>query len=85
MLPPESAWLHELHRSSVAQFRSFPRQSPAGVQLFSLFKANPALLDLVATIHGQRARLAAHLARRSILLDSVLSPHFYLPLPSANS
>ncbi|HTR85587.1 MAG TPA: bifunctional [glutamine synthetase] adenylyltransferase/[glutamine synthetase]-adenylyl-L-tyrosine phosphorylase [Reyranella sp.] len=55
---------------------------PAGVQLFSLFKANPALLELVATIMGSAPRLAAHLARRTQLLDAVLSPAFYDPLPS---
>jgi glutamate-ammonia-ligase adenylyltransferase len=56
---------------------------PAGVQLFSLFKSNPALLELVATIMGSAPGPAAHLARRALLLDSVLSPDFYNPLPSA--
>ncbi|MBX9944310.1 MAG: bifunctional [glutamine synthetase] adenylyltransferase/[glutamine synthetase]-adenylyl-L-tyrosine phosphorylase [Reyranella sp.] len=56
---------------------------PAGVQLFSLFKSNPALLDLVADIMGSAPGLAAHLARRTILLDSVLSPDFYRALPAA--
>src|SRR5882672_9342621 len=55
---------------------------PAGVQLFSLFKANPALVELVATIMGSAPGLAAHLARRPILLDSVLSSDFYKPLPA---
>ncbi len=61
----------------------FLRNLPAGVQLFSLFKANPALLELVAAIMGSAPGLAAHLARRTILLDSVLSPDFYRTLPSA--
>ncbi|HEU5094884.1 MAG TPA: bifunctional [glutamine synthetase] adenylyltransferase/[glutamine synthetase]-adenylyl-L-tyrosine phosphorylase [Reyranella sp.] len=56
---------------------------PAGVQLFSLFKSNPALLELVATIMGSAPGLAAHLARRTLLLDSVLSGSFYTPLPTA--
>ena len=56
---------------------------PTGVQLFSLFKSNPALLELVATIMGSAPGLAAHLARRTLLLDSVLSPSFYTPLPAA--
>jgi glutamate-ammonia-ligase adenylyltransferase len=54
---------------------------PAGVQLFSLFKANPALIELVAAIMGSAPGLASHLARRTILLDSVLSPAFYDALP----
>ncbi len=54
------------------------------MQLFSLFKANPALLELLATIMGSAPGLAAHLARRTLLLDSVLSPDFYRPLPPAD-
>jgi len=68
---------------ALLNFDLFLRNLPAGVQLFSLFKANPALLDLVADIMGSAPGLAAHLARRTILLDSVLSPDFYRPLPSA--
>src|SRR5258707_7103941 len=68
---------------ALLNFDRFLENLPAGVQLFSLFKANPALLELVATIMGSAPRLAAHLALRSILLDAVLSPDFYLPLPSA--
>jgi glutamate-ammonia-ligase adenylyltransferase len=56
---------------------------PTGVQLFSLFKSNPALLELVATIMGSAPGLAGHLARRTLLLDSVLSPSFYTPPPAA--
>ena len=42
---------------------------------------DPALLELVAAIMGSAPGLAAHLARRTILLDSVLSPDFYRLLP----
>ncbi|HZQ00846.1 MAG TPA: bifunctional [glutamine synthetase] adenylyltransferase/[glutamine synthetase]-adenylyl-L-tyrosine phosphorylase [Reyranella sp.] len=68
---------------ALLNFDLFLANLPAGVQLFSLFKANPALLELVATIMGSAPRLAAHLARRTLLLDSVLSPDFYSPLPTA--
>jgi len=68
---------------ALLNFDLFLGNLPAGIQLFSLFKANPALLDLVATIMGSAPGLAAHLARRTLLLDSVLSPDFYRPLPSA--
>jgi Glutamine synthetase adenylyltransferase len=40
------------------------------------------LIELVATIMGSAPGLAAHLARRPILLDSVLSPDFYKSLPA---
>ena len=69
---------------ALLNFDLFLGNLPAGVQLFSLFKANPALLELVAAIMGSAPRLATHLARRTILLDSVLSPDFYDPLPSAD-
>ena len=66
---------------ALLNFDLFLGNLPAGIQLFSLFKSNPALLELVAAIMGSAPGLAAHLARRTILLDSVLSPAFYLPLP----
>jgi glutamate-ammonia-ligase adenylyltransferase len=68
---------------ALLNFDLFLGNLPAGIQLFSLFKANPALLELVAAIMGSAPGLAAHLARRTQLLDSVLSPAFYHPLPSA--
>lgn len=68
---------------ALLNFDLFLGNLPAGVQLFSLFKSNPALLELLATIMGSAPGLAAHLARRTLLLDSVLSPDFYRPLPPA--
>src|SRR6185437_8944195 len=68
---------------ALLNFDLFLANLPAGVQLFSLFKANPALIDLVAAIMGSAPGLAAQLARRSVLLDSVLSSDFYAPLPPA--
>ena len=50
---------------------------PAGVQLFSLLKANPRLLDLLATILGSAPRLAEQLSRRPKVLDAVLDPGFF--------
>jgi len=68
---------------ALLNFDLFLGNLPAGVQLFSLFKSNPALLELVAAIMGSAPGLAAQLARRTVLLDSVLSPDFYNPLPPA--
>ena len=55
---------------------------PSGVQLFSLLKANPRLLDLLATILGTAPRLAEQLSRRPKVLDAVLDPGFFGPLPT---
>jgi len=49
---------------------------PAGVQLFSLFHANPDILDLVAEIVGGSPRLAEILSRNPLLLDGVLDTDF---------
>ena len=49
---------------------------PAGVQLFSLFHANPEVLDLVAEVVGGSPRLAEILSRNPLLLDGVLDADF---------
>ncbi|SJZ55305.1 glutamate-ammonia-ligase adenylyltransferase [Enhydrobacter aerosaccus] len=69
---------------ALLNFDLFLNNLPAGVQLFSLFKSNPALLELVAAIMGSAPGLASHLSRRTQLLDSVLSPDFYNRLPAAD-
>src|SRR5258707_1692102 len=50
------------------RFDQFLARLPAGVQLFSLFYNNAALLDLVAEIIAAGPRLARELARRPGLL-----------------
>ncbi len=56
---------------------------PAGVPLLSVFYANPDILDLVAEIMGDAPRLAEHVTRTPALLDYVLEPRFFNPLPDA--
>ena len=70
-------------------FDEFLKRLPAGVQLFSLLHANPAmpvkvgLLDLVAEIMGNAPRLASYLSSNPALLDGVLVGSFFDPPPSA--
>ena len=59
---------------ALASFDRFISELPAGVQLFSLLRANPALLRLLADIMGTAPRLARILSRRRRLLDAVLDP-----------
>lgn len=66
---------------ALVAFDQFLYGLPAGVQLFSMLKANPHLLRLVADILGTAPRLADILARRSTILDAVLDPGFFGPLP----
>ncbi|PHQ69060.1 MAG: bifunctional [glutamate--ammonia ligase]-adenylyl-L-tyrosine phosphorylase/[glutamate--ammonia-ligase] adenylyltransferase [Sneathiella sp.] len=58
------------------RFDAFLQKLPAGVQLFSLFKAHPSLLKLVAQIMGMAPELAGNLAQNPELLDNVLSRNF---------
>ncbi len=71
--------------AAILRFNEFLDHLPAGVQLFSLFQGNSSLVYLVANIMGTAPRLAEHLARSPTLLDHVLSPDFYEPLPDARS
>ena len=49
--------------AALRRFDQFLSHLPAGVQLFSLFHANPGLLALVAEIMAGAPRLAEHLAQ----------------------
>ncbi|MEE8444675.1 MAG: bifunctional [glutamine synthetase] adenylyltransferase/[glutamine synthetase]-adenylyl-L-tyrosine phosphorylase [Alphaproteobacteria bacterium] len=65
------------------KFDEFLRGLPAGVQLFSMFVANPELLDLVAEAMGSAPQLAERLSRTPALFEAVLQPGFYDPPPPA--
>lgn len=66
---------------ALARFDSFLSGLPAGVQLFSLFEANPQLIDLIVDICGTAPALAAYLARHPAVLDGVLAGSFFDPWP----
>ena len=66
---------------ALAQFDNFLSGLPAGVQIFSLFESNPGLLDMLTQICGAAPRLAAYLGRNAGVLDAMLSPSFFEPLP----
>lgn len=63
-----------------ARFDEFVAGLPAGVQIFSLFHANPPMLDMVAEIMGGAPRIADWLSRNPSLLDAVLTGDFMEPL-----
>jgi len=67
--------------TALLRFDHFLERLPAGVQLFSLFHANPGLLSLVADIMAEAPRLAENLAQRPALLDAVLTAEFSAALP----
>ncbi|MBM2291058.1 glutamine-synthetase adenylyltransferase [Sulfitobacter pseudonitzschiae] len=50
---------------------------PAGVQLFSLFEANPQLVDLLIDIVGTSPALAKHLSQNAGVFDAVIGGAFF--------
>jgi glutamate-ammonia-ligase adenylyltransferase len=62
-------------------FDGFLAGLPAGVQLFSLLKANPQLADLLITIVSVSPMLAAHLSRNASVLDAVIGGDFFEEWP----
>ncbi len=66
---------------ALVQFDGFLAGLPAGVQLFSLFEANPQLIDLIIDICATAPALARHLSRNSQVLDAVLGGAFFADWP----
>jgi glutamate-ammonia-ligase adenylyltransferase len=54
---------------------------PTGVQLFSLFEANPHLIDLLIDIVGTSPALASHLSHNSAVFDAVIGGDFFADWP----
>lgn len=59
----------------------FLKGLPAGVQLFSLFEANPQLIDLLVDVVGTSPALAEYLSRNASVFDAVLDGGFFAPWP----
>ena len=62
-------------------FDKFLNGLPAGVQLFSMFRAQTQLLGLVVEILGDAPGLAEYLTHRPSVLESVLGADFFDPPP----
>ena len=56
---------------------------PAGVQVFSLFEQNPALVELIVDIAGTSPVLALYLSRNASVLDAVIGGSFWSAWPGA--
>jgi glutamate-ammonia-ligase adenylyltransferase len=62
-------------------FDGFLAGLPAGVQVFSLFEANPQLIDLLVDIVGTAPKLANYLSRNAAVFDAVIAGDFFAPWP----
>jgi glutamate-ammonia-ligase adenylyltransferase len=68
---------------ALLKFDEFLSAQPAGVQLFSMFHANPGQLALVAEVMGSAPELAARLGANASLFEAVVSEGFFDALPDA--
>ena len=69
---------------ALSNFDGFLRGLPAGVQVFSLFEANPQLLDLLIDIVDIAPALGQYLARNSAVFDAVIGGDFFADWPGAD-
>ncbi len=63
----------------------FMQNLPAGVQIFSLLKANPQLMSMIVDILGAAPRLADTLSRQPRLIDALIDPAYAGRLPDAET
>ncbi len=70
--------------AALVQFDRFLSGLPAGVQLFSLFEANPQLIELIVDICATSPRLAAYLSRNAAVFDAVIGGGFFAQWPGTS-
>ena len=70
---------------ALAQFDGFLAGLPAGVQLFSLFEANPQLTQLIVDIAATAPALAHYLSRNAGVFDVVVGGTFFGAWPGADA
>ncbi|WP_299731236.1 glutamine-synthetase adenylyltransferase [uncultured Tateyamaria sp.] len=68
-------------QEALSAFDAFLAGLPAGVQLFSLFEANPQLVDLLVDIVSTSPALARYLSRNASVLDAVIGGSFFADWP----
>ncbi|MEZ5752949.1 MAG: glutamine-synthetase adenylyltransferase [Paracoccaceae bacterium] len=70
---------------AIVGFDKFLSGLPAGVQLFSLFEANPTLIDLLVDILTTAPVLGDYLARHAAVFDAVIGGSFFAPWPDTRT
>ncbi|MEP3346037.1 MAG: glutamine-synthetase adenylyltransferase [Litoreibacter sp.] len=69
---------------AMVEFERFLSGLPAGVQVFSLFDANPQLTKLIVDICATSPALATYLSRNSAVLDAVIGGSFFASWPNTD-
>ncbi len=72
-------------KEAFVAFDGFLAGLPAGVQLFSLFEANPQLIDLIVDIAATAPELARYLSRNAGVLDAVIGGGFFADWPGRDA
>ena len=67
---------------ALGTFDTFLSETASALQLFSMLRANPHLLRLIAQIMGSAPRLARILSRHRRLMDAILDPGYIGERPS---
>ena len=70
---------------ALARMDQFLETLPQDISFFSMLRANTWLLNLVAVVMGSAPRMADILGDHPRLLQAVLAPSFFLPIPSKSS
>ena len=70
---------------ALARLDAFLSQLPADVPLFPMLRANSWLLNLIAVVMGVAPRMADLLNANPHLLQAVLDPSFFLPIPDRSA
>jgi glutamate-ammonia-ligase adenylyltransferase len=68
-------------REALMAFDGFLAGLPAGVQLFSMFEANPQLIDLLIDVVTAAPALGRHLSRNARVFDAVIGGGFFSDWP----
>jgi len=66
-------------------FDGFISQLPAGVQIFSLFNANRAIIKLLASLMGHSPELRSQITRRPQVFEGLIAAEFQVTEPSRES
>ncbi len=69
---------------ALLQFDAFLSGLPAGVQVFSMFEANPQLVDMIIDIVSTAPQLAHYLGRNARVFDAVIAGDFFAPWPDVD-
>ncbi|WP_296417209.1 glutamine-synthetase adenylyltransferase [Pseudooctadecabacter sp.] len=70
---------------ALAALDGFLSRLPAGVQVFSLFEANPQLTQLIVDIASTAPALAEYLGRNAAVFDAVIGGDFFADWPGAEA